>query len=163
MRRVVIFALAPLGLLAACEDRNVSPTTTTNPPSASAPAPQTMPSPERNPSPVTPPPAPDNTARNERDRDGGTMTPGDQSESASDRKITADVRSAITSDTSMSLNARNVKIITINGVVTLRGPVETQAEKDAIEAKAEAVAGVSSVDNQLEVKSGSAQGQPTTP
>lgn len=161
-RTAAIFALAPLGLLAACEDRSTSPSTTTNPPSTSVPAPQTMPTPERNPSPVTPPPAPDNTGRNERDRDGGTMTPEDQSESAADRKITADVRSAITSDTSMSLNARNVKIITLNGVVTLRGPVETQAEKDAIEAKAEAVAGVSSVDNQLEVKSGSSAA-PKTP
>jgi hypothetical protein len=158
-----MIALGSLGLLAACEDRTTTtpaPTNTstpTNPPSSSVPpppAPQTLPAPRREPAPVTPPPAPDNTGRNDRDRDGGTLTPEDQSESAADRKITADIRTAITSDSSMSMNARNVKIITLNGVVTLRGPVETQGEKDAIEAKAESVAGVTRVDNQLEVKPG---------
>ena len=96
---------------------------------------------------------PDNSAVNVRDRDNSTVTPGDQAAgSNADRTITAEIRRSITSESGMSLNARNVKIITNGGVVTLRGPVNTQAEKDAIEAKAKAVAGVTSVDNQLEVK-----------
>ena len=101
----------------------------------------------------TVPAKPDNTRVNERDRNTGTLTPPDQAQGTdTDRRITADVRKAITDDSAMSMNARNVKIVTLNGVVTLRGPVDTQAEKDAIEAKAKGVAGVTSVDNQLEVK-----------
>lgn len=96
-------------------------------------------------------PAPDNTGINERDRDGTTLTPGDQSESEADRAITADVRRTITSDDTMSVNARNIKIVTRNGVVTLRGPVGSRAEKEAIEAKARTAKGVTQVDNQLEV------------
>ena len=45
----------------------------------------------------------------------------------------------------------NVKIITNAGIVTLRGPVKTEQEKSAIEAKAKQVAGVTRVDNQLEI------------
>ena len=78
----------------------------------------------------------------------------DQSNSSSDIKVTADIRRAIMEDKSMSLNAQNCKIITDKaGVVTLRGPVTSQAEKDAIESKAQAIAGVSRVVNELEVKS----------
>ncbi len=51
-----------------------------------------------------------------------------------------------------SVNAKNVKIITVNGTVTLRGVVESQAEKDSIEARAKKVAGVTKVNNQLEIK-----------
>lgn len=94
---------------------------------------------------------PDNTGRNDRDAGGDTKTPMDQSNDQRDIDITAEIRRAITDDDSMSTNARNVKIITNKGSVTLRGVVESQAEKDAIEAKAKAVAGVQSVDNQLEI------------
>jgi len=75
----------------------------------------------------------------------------DQSNSKADIDITASIRRAIMEDKSMSMNAQNVKIITAAGVTTLRGPVNSQAEKDAIEAKAKAVAGVTRVDNQIEV------------
>ena len=95
--------------------------------------------------------APDNTAKNRVDRDGTTATPMDQSNSKADIDITASIRRAIMEDKSMSMNAQNVKIITAAGVTTLRGPVNSQAEKDAIEAKAKAVAGVTRVDNQIEV------------
>lgn len=95
----------------------------------------------------------DNTARNKVDRDIATKTPMDQSNSSADIKITADIRRAIMDDKSMSTNAQNCKIITDkSGVVTLRGPVASQAEKDGIESKAKAIAGVSSVVNELEVK-----------
>jgi hyperosmotically inducible protein len=104
----------------------------------------------------TPPPpaptAPDNTGRNVRDRGGATMTPGDQSESEADRTVTQQIRRAVVADDSLSTMAKNVKIITADGVVTLRGPVQSPREKEAIEAKARQFAGINQVDNQLEVK-----------
>jgi osmotically-inducible protein OsmY len=95
--------------------------------------------------------SPDNTARNERDRGGDTKTSGDQAENEADRTITQNVRQAITSDDSLSTAAQNVKIISQDGNVTLRGPVKSEQEKKKIEAKAKQVAGVKRVDNQLEV------------
>jgi hyperosmotically inducible periplasmic protein len=98
-------------------------------------------------------PAADNTANNKVDRSGETKTPMDQSQKAVDVEVTAAIRRAIMDDKAMSTNAQNVKIITTaDGVVTLRGPVNSQAEKDSIEAKAKAALGVTRVDNQLEVK-----------
>lgn len=97
--------------------------------------------------------APDNSGRNVRDRDNQTKTPGDQSENEADRTITQNIRQAITADDSLSTNAKNVKIITNDGTVTLRGPVKSEKEKTDIEAKAKQVAGVKRVDNQLEVAS----------
>lgn len=94
----------------------------------------------------------DNTARNVRDQDGGTLTVFDQGGSEADRNITASVRKAIVDDDQLSLDAHNVKVITVNGVVTLRGPVDSPSEKTAVESKAKKVAGVNRVDNQLEVK-----------
>jgi hyperosmotically inducible periplasmic protein len=96
---------------------------------------------------------PDNTGRNVRDRNGDTKTPGDQSENEADRTITQNIRQAITADDSLSTNAKNVKIITNDGTVTLRGPVKSEKEKAEIEAKAKQVAGVKRVHNQLEVAS----------
>ena len=98
------------------------------------------------------PTAPDNTGRNVRDRGGATMTPGDQSESEADRTVTQQIRRAVVADDSLSTMAKNVKIITADGVVTLRGPVQSPLEKEVIEAKARQFAGINQVDNQLEVK-----------
>jgi hyperosmotically inducible periplasmic protein len=97
--------------------------------------------------------APDNTGRNVRDRDEATKTPGDQAENEMDRGITQNVRKAITEDDSLSTDAKNVKIITADGKVTLRGPVKNEKEKSDIEQKAKQVAGVKNVDNQLEIAS----------
>jgi osmotically-inducible protein OsmY len=97
--------------------------------------------------------APDNSGRNVRDRDNQTKTPGDQSENEADRTITQNIRQALTADDSLSTNAKNVKIITNDGTVTLRGPVKSEKEKTDIEAKAKQVAGVKRVDNQIEVAS----------
>jgi osmotically-inducible protein OsmY len=96
---------------------------------------------------------PDNSGRHVRDRDDQNKTTGDQSENEADRTITQNIRRAVTADDSLSTNAKNVKIITNNGTVTLRGPVKSEKEKAEIEAKAKQVAGVKSVDNQLEVAS----------
>lgn len=95
--------------------------------------------------------AADNTARNVRDRDNQTMTSGNQSESQEDLAITQKTRAALMDDDSLSSNAKNVKIITVNGVVTLRGPVNSEKEKNDIAKITKAVRGVRSVDNQLEI------------
>lgn len=93
----------------------------------------------------------DNTKINDRDRPGGALTPMDQG-GGNDRDITAAIRRSVVGDKALSFNAKNVKIITVGGKVTLRGPVKSDDEKAAIESKAKSTAGVSSVDNQLEVK-----------
>ena len=95
--------------------------------------------------------APDNTGRNVRDRGGDTVTPGDQSNNTADLNLTQQIRRELMADKSLSTDAKNVKIITVNGVVTLRGPVNTPKEKSTIEAKAQSVAGANNVDSQLEV------------
>ncbi len=97
-------------------------------------------------------PAADNTAKNERDRSGETKTSGDQSNSPEDVKLTAAVRRAVVGDKSLSMTAKNVKIITASGMVTLRGPVNTAAEKAQIAKLAKSAAGNAKIDNQLEVK-----------
>ena len=94
--------------------------------------------------------APDNTGRNVRDR-GDTVTSGDQSESKADRTTTQKIRQAVVGDDSLSMMAHNVKIITVDGGVTLRGPVKTDGERTKIGAMAEQVAGAGKVQNQLEV------------
>jgi hyperosmotically inducible protein len=95
--------------------------------------------------------AADNSGRNARDRDGATKTSGDQSENEADRALTQKIRQAITSDDALSTNGQNVKIITSDGKVTLRGPVKSAKEKADIATKATQIAGVKQVDNQLEV------------
>jgi osmotically-inducible protein OsmY len=78
------------------------------------------------------------------------MTPMDQNENKADINITADIRKRVV-ETTMSVNAHNVKIITQNGKVTLRGPVNTEQEKQDLEKIATEVAGADKVDSQLEV------------
>ena len=95
--------------------------------------------------------APDNTGRNVRDRGGATLTPGDQSETEADRTLTQRIRQAVVADDALSMTAKNVKIITVHGVVTLRGPVKTIEEKRTIEATAQQIAGADKVDSQLEI------------
>lgn len=94
----------------------------------------------------------ENTERNVRDRNDATLTPEDQLENEADRNVTANIRKIITDDESLSVNAHNVKIITRNGKVTLRGPVDSAAEKQRLHDIAHNVSGVTEVDNQLEVK-----------
>ena len=94
----------------------------------------------------------ENTEINVRDKGNTTLTPEDQKETESDIKITADIRQAIIKNKSLSVNAQNVKIITRNGVVTLRGPVESKKESKKIKKIAKHTPGVLKVDNQLEIK-----------
>jgi len=95
---------------------------------------------------------PDNTATNERDRSSETQTSGDQSNSKDDVNTTAAIRRAVVKDDSLSATAKNVKIITANGLVTLRGPVKNDAEKAKIAELAQSAAGNAKINNQLEVK-----------
>lgn len=96
--------------------------------------------------------APDDTGRNVRDRNAETLTPMDQSNDPRDLELTQQIRKALVADESLSTTAQNIKIITINGKVTLRGPVESMNERSTIMKKANAIA-KGRVDNQLEVKS----------
>ena len=93
----------------------------------------------------------DNSRVNRRDR-GETLTPMDQGSSESDRKMTQLIRQEVVKDKTLSFTAKNVKIITRDGRVTLRGPVKTEAERTAIEAAARKIAGSgAAVDSQLEI------------
>ena len=94
----------------------------------------------------------DNTARNARDANGTTLTPMDQGESEADRTITQQIRKAVVDHDQLSTNAKNVKIITNDGVVTLRGPVKSEQEKSTIASVAQKTNGVKRVDNQLEIE-----------
>lgn len=99
---------------------------------------------------------PDNTARNVRDRDPKTLTPLDQGNSKSDIDTTAKIRREIVDLKGVSVNAQNVKIITNEGHVTLRGPVDTADEKRMIGEIANRIATSAKTDNQLEVTSAAA-------
>jgi sporulation protein YlmC with PRC-barrel domain len=94
----------------------------------------------------------DNTRQNVRDRSGDTLTPMSQGNSQSDISTTAQIRKAVVADASLSTNAKNVKIITLNGKVTLRGVVNSQQEKDTIANDAANVAQESNVSNHLRVR-----------
>ena len=96
---------------------------------------------------------PSNTRVNERDRNSANLTPMDQGSSASDRTITQQIRKDLMKDKSLSFSAKNVKVITIDGKVTLRGTVKSEAERSAVEAAARRATGGDGarVDSQLEV------------
>lgn len=97
-------------------------------------------------------PASDNTKINERARNTNQPTADQQPNNRSDRDITQQVRQAIMADKTFSTYAHNVKVITQNGQVTLKGPVRSDDEKRALEAKAAAIAGDGKVTNELTVK-----------
>ena len=96
--------------------------------------------------------APDNSAVNARDRNPNAMTADQQTNTTTDVELTRKIRRSVIDDHSLSMMAHNVKIVAANGNVTLRGPVKTEDEKNAIASKAQAIAGADKVDNQLEVK-----------
>ncbi len=95
--------------------------------------------------------AADDTGKNARDRNTGALTPADQGENAVDLGITQQVRRTVVKDGTLSMTAKNCKIITMDGVVTLRGAVKSAGEKRLIVAVAQGVDGVKRVDDQLEV------------
>jgi len=95
---------------------------------------------------------PDNTKKNKRDREEGAVTADQQKETKADRELTQKIRKSVVDAEGMSTYAKNVKIISIDGKVTLRGPVNTMEEKEKIEALAKTAAGEGNVMSELEVK-----------
>src|SRR5262249_8397022 len=85
---------------------------------------------------------PDNTGKNVRDRAPGAITADNQSENKADRSLTQKIRKAVVDDGSLSVNAHNVKIVSNDGNVTLRGPVNSEDEKTRVAKVAKKVAGV---------------------
>jgi hypothetical protein len=105
--------------------------------------------------------APDNTKVN-RDRQAGATSADQQSNAKSDVETTREIRRAIVADKSLSTNAHNVKIITNEGKVTLKGPVMTNEEKQTVESKAGAIAGPANVISHISVKDASNKSQTTS-
>jgi len=95
--------------------------------------------------------APDNSKTNQRDRDKSSATADQQKMNPADREITQKIRSAITGDKSLSTYAYNLKVITRNGRVTLKGPVRSNEEKSSLIGKATSIAGEGNVTDQMEV------------
>ena len=98
-------------------------------------------------------PKPDNTKVNTRDRNAGEVTADQQKANATDLDLTRKIRRSIMADKSLSTYAHNIKIISQNGAVTLKGPVRSDDEKKSVVAKAVAVAGsADKVTDQISVK-----------
>ncbi len=96
-------------------------------------------------------PSADNTKNNKGDQSSGAMTADQQKMNSTDRDLTKKIRMALHHDSSLSNYAHNIKIISQDGKVTLKGPVRSDDEKSAVEAKATEVAGQGNVMNQLTV------------
>ncbi|HWY57123.1 MAG TPA: BON domain-containing protein [Terriglobales bacterium] len=96
--------------------------------------------------------SPDNTKMNAQDRDKASPTADQQKDNRSDREITQQIRQSLVKDKSLSSYGHNVKVITQNGQVRLKGPVRSEDEKKAIEAKATEVAGENKVTSELNIK-----------
>jgi len=96
-------------------------------------------------------PAPDNSKANQRDRDRSAATAERQKMSAEDRELTRKIRAALTADKSLSIYAHNVKIVTRDGKVTLKGPVRSDDEKTALLSKATGIAGEGNVTDEMDV------------
>jgi hyperosmotically inducible periplasmic protein len=94
----------------------------------------------------------DNTKVNQRDQNANEPTASQQKMDRTDRDITQQIRRAVIQDKSLSTYAHNVKIITQNGQVTLKGPVRSEDEKRAVEAKANEIAGPNKVTSELDIK-----------
>ena len=105
--------------------------------------------------------APDNTKVNKRDRNKSEPTAEQQKENKSDRELARNVRRSLVKDKSLSSYAHNIKVVAQDGKVTLKGPVHSAEEKQAVEAKAAEVAGgADKVNSEIEVASSS--GKPST-
>lgn len=99
-------------------------------------------------------PPPNNTKVNRRDRNRAEPTAQQQKETPSDRQLAKEIRRALVKDKSLSTSAHNVKVIAQNGTVTLKGPVKSEQEKQAVEQKAGQVAGADKVNNEIQVEPG---------
>jgi len=93
----------------------------------------------------------DNSKVNTRDRAKGAVTADQQKDNPADRDLTQRIRHALTQDKTLSTYAHNVKVVAQNGQVTLKGPVRSEDERKAIEAKATEIAGAAHVTNQMSI------------
>jgi len=93
----------------------------------------------------------DNSRANRRGNYNQETTAERQGNSKADVEITAKIRQSLMKDENLSTNAHNVKIVTKNGKVTLKGPVKSLDEKATIESKAQMVAGANNVSNEITV------------
>ncbi len=107
------------------------------------------------------PAAPDNSKVNARDRKPSQVTADQQKNNKTDLEITRDIRKALMADKSLSTYAHNVKVITRDGKVTLKGPVRSAEEKQTVETKAADVAGAANIINQVSVAPPKGQAQRT--
>jgi len=144
--RMFFFVLASVVFLAGCNQ-------TTSQPAANATSNAVTPVDNARPNRNTPP---DNTAVNQRDAAPQAKTPIDQNENQTDINLTAKIRQQVLEVKDLSIDARNAKIITADGKVTLRGPVKSAEERETLERIARDVAGEGNVDNQLEVAAATA-------
>jgi hyperosmotically inducible protein len=139
--RVLFTVLSSVAFLSGCNQ-------TTSQPVANAPSSAVSPVDEARSPRNTPP---NNTAVNRRDASSHAKTPIDQKENQADINLTAKIRQQVLDIKDLSIDARNAKIITADGKVTLRGPVKSLEERDTLDRIACDVAGEGNVDNQLEV------------
>lgn len=93
----------------------------------------------------------DDTEINKRDRLEKQLTADQQGETKEDREITQKIRRAIIKDKSLSTYAHNVKIITVGGKVSLKGPVKSEKEKMAIEKKAAQIVGIGKITSEIDI------------
>lgn len=94
---------------------------------------------------------PDNTQRNKRERAEQEKTPVNQNENKADLETSRKIRKSIVDDKNLSTYAHNIKIITQDGVVNLKGPVRNAEEKRIVETKARDIAGEGKVQSQIEI------------
>jgi hyperosmotically inducible periplasmic protein len=92
-----------------------------------------------------------NTGINDRDNNDAAVTAQTQSNDSGDIELLSTIRQEIVEEDTLSTSAHNIKIVTNNGAVTLRGPVNSSVEKSKVEILVQQISGVESVDNQLEV------------
>jgi hyperosmotically inducible periplasmic protein len=140
-KRTLLFLITAMGIGGCAQQQNHDVAQTPAPSENNAPAAEAS---------ATPTTAPDSTAINTRDQDSQAITAGSQGQGFNDVSITAEIRRRIMND-NLSVNAQNVKVICVNGKVTLRGPVNSQDEKKTIGAAADNVVGADNVDNELDV------------
>jgi osmotically-inducible protein OsmY len=96
-------------------------------------------------------PQPDNSAVNQQDRQKSSATADQQKQNLTDRTLTQQIRKAVMKDKSLSTYAHNVKIVSQNGVVTLKGPVRSEEEKHNVETKAAEIAGRDNIRSEMSV------------
>jgi len=147
----LVLNLTAVAAVAAAPSDTPTPTPTPNPPPT--PSPPTLPVPAATPTPTPAPLGAENTARNRRDRGTENLTAADQSNRLADLRVTQDLRKAVMADSSLSLNAKNAKIITTPNAVVLRGPVDSEAERTKLAALAQSAAGPRQLIVELEVRS----------